>query len=31
MPKEYRKPAKVKENNQQLQLKGPEKKKKAKE
>lgn len=28
MDKEYRKPAKLKENNSQLQLKGPEKKKK---
>lgn len=31
MPKDYRKPARTKELNQQLQLKGPEKKKKAKE
>jgi len=31
MDKQYRKPAKVKEMNRQIQLKGPEKKKKAKE
>lgn len=31
MDKNYRKPAKMKENNQLLQTKGPEKKKKAQE